>query len=96
MAAFAASGCGKVLDSRAVLAPHKRERLNVQSVAPEVSDRGATMLLLVTVAAAVLAVALTERHLFEPSAGVRLKAASRKVDNSAAAVEVALKPLLPV
>jgi len=54
------------------------------------------MLLMVTVAAAVLAVALTERHLFEPSAGTRLKAASRKVDNSAAAVEVALKPFLPV
>jgi hypothetical protein len=30
------------------------------------------------------------------AAGTRLKAASRKVDNSAAAVEVALKPFLPV
>jgi hypothetical protein len=54
------------------------------------------MLLMVTVAAAVLAVALTERHLFEPSGGARLKAASRKVENSAAAVEAALRPLLPV
>ena len=53
------------------------------------------MPLMVTVVAAVLAVALTNRNRFAPSAAARLKTASRKVDNSAAAVEVALKPLLP-
>jgi hypothetical protein len=52
------------------------------------------MLLMVTVAAAVVVVALTERNRFEPSAAAKLKAASRKVDNSAAAVEVALKQLV--
>lgn len=51
------------------------------------------MLLIVTVAAALVAVALTDRNRFGTAA--KLKAASRKVDNSAAAVEVALKPLLP-
>jgi len=35
-----------------------------------------------------------ERKRIEPSAATKLKTASRKVDNSAAAVEVALKQLI--
>jgi hypothetical protein len=58
-------------------------------------------------AAAVLVVAFTKRNHFEPSvrtayaplaeleaSSAKLKAAAREVDNSAAAVEVALKPLM--
>ena len=52
------------------------------------------MLLMVTVAAAVVVVALTDRNRIGPSAAAKLKAASRKVDTSAAAVEVALKQLI--
>jgi hypothetical protein len=52
------------------------------------------MLLMVTVAAAVVVAALMDRHRIEPSAGAKFKAASRKVDKSAAAVQVALKQLI--
>ena len=52
------------------------------------------MLLMVSVAAAVVVAALMDRHRIETSAGAKLKAASRKVDNSAAAVEFALKQLI--
>ena len=63
------------------------------------------MLFMITVASAVLFVALTIRNRsvyscsgpldeMEVSAA-KLKAAAKKVDNSAAAVAVALKPLLP-
>jgi hypothetical protein len=52
---------------------------------------------IVVAAAAVLVVAFTKRNRFEPSvrrANARLKAAAREVDNSATAVEIALKPLM--
>jgi hypothetical protein len=52
------------------------------------------MPLMVTVAAAVIVVALMDRNRIGPSAAAKLKAASRRVDNSAAAVEVALKQLI--
>jgi hypothetical protein len=52
------------------------------------------MLLMVTIAAAVVAVALMDRNRIELSAAAKLKAASRRVDNSAAAVEDALKQLI--
>ena len=52
------------------------------------------MLWMVTVVAGVVLVALMERKRIEPSAATKLKTASRKVDNSAAAVEVALKQLI--
>ena len=45
------------------------------------------MLLMVSVAAASDRCCTMDRHRIEPSAGAKLKAASRKVDNSAAAVE---------
>ena len=52
------------------------------------------MLWMVTVVAGVVLVALMERKRIERSAATKLKTASRKVDNSAAAVEVALKQLI--
>ena len=77
------------------LASHKRERRNEQSVRlAKGSEIEATMLLMFTVAAAVVVAALMDRHRIESSAAAKLKAASRKVDNSAAAVEVALKQLI--
>jgi hypothetical protein len=62
---------------------------------------------IVVAAAAVLVVAFTKRNRLEPSvrkanaplaeleaSSARLKAAAREVDNSATAVEIALKPLM--
>jgi hypothetical protein len=89
--------------TRRQLPPRGRERLNVKGVflVLEVKDQPMIRAIVLTVAA-VFCVALTKRRRptrrdsfekFEMSAD-NLKAAVKKVDNSAAAVEVALKGLM--
>jgi hypothetical protein len=82
------------------LSPRGWERLNVKGVflALEVKDQSMIRAIVLTVAA-VLGIALTKRRRpesfekFEMSAD-NLKAAVKKVDNSAEAVEVALRRLM--
>jgi hypothetical protein len=85
------------------LSPRGRERLNVKGVflVLEVKDQPMIRAIVLTVAAA-FCIALTKRRRptmrgsfenFEMSAD-NLKAAVKKVDNSAEAVEVALKGLM--
>lgn len=61
------------------MASHKRKRPCKAFVSFQSSR--AIILLMVTGAAAVVAVALTDRNRFESNAAAKSKAASRKVDN---------------